>query len=312
MTSQLTLSRTVDPRPLDQWAPVSAELLGTQTRLVHGPRWQHRIIECGEGEPLVLIHGVGGHAETFARNMHALGRHFRVIAIDALYHGYSSKQPYDEVKRYDLQVDALVDLLDALGLAWAHVEGESMGAQIAFEFGLRYPDRAGKLVMNTGVGRVKLAKSDFPIPEGDYAELAELSAKAILEPGFEIMRRRLEWLVLEPERMTDEMAQIRLRLYEDPEINASMRRYFSIGQGKEDPWDITRPWGEADVKRFRPESLVFWTAHNPGEGPELGEYFANLVPGCQFYLMEDAAHWPQWERPEEHDQVLIDFIGSGR
>ena len=57
-----------------------------------------------------------------------------------------------------------------------------------------------------------------------------------------------------------------------------------------------------------PETLVFWTEHNPGQGPDYGEYVAGLIPGAKYYNMLDAAHWPQWEKPEEHDQVLIDFI----
>tara|TARA_B100000676_G_scaffold225036_1_gene222614 strand:+ start:1705 stop:2646 length:942 start_codon:yes stop_codon:yes gene_type:complete len=311
-TPHFSLSRTVDCQPLDRWSTIAVELLGCQTRMVKGPRWQHRVIECGSGEPLILIHGVGGHAETFARNMANLGQHFHVLAIDALYHGYSSKEPYDAKKRHDLQVDAVVDLMDAYGFERAHIEGESMGGQIAFEFGLRYPERSGKMIMNTGVGRVKLDKTDFVTPESDHSELAALSYQAITKPTFEIMRKRLEWLVVSPDRMTDEMAEIRVRLYQDPDINAAMRQFFSVDMGKDDPWDLDPQWVESDLKHFEPEGLVFWTEHNPGEGPDLGEYFASAIPGCKFYLMEDAAHWPQWEKPEEHDQVLIDFIKGGR
>ena len=47
-----------------------------------------------------------------------------------------------------------------------------------------------------------------------------------------------------------------------------------------------------------------------GEGPDIGEKFHSLIPESSYYCMEDAAHWPQWEHPEEHDQVLIDFIGG--
>ena len=63
-----------------------------------------------------------------------------------------------------------------------------------------------------------------------------------------------------------------------------------------------------DVQTFKPEALVFWTEHNPGQAPDYGEYVAGLIPGASFYNMLDAAHWPQWEKPEEHDQVLIEFI----
>lgn len=307
----LELSSHVEAKPLSDWKSVGVELLGCQTRIIQGERWRHRVIECGEGDPLILIHGVGGHAEAYARNMHALGKHFHVYAIDALYHGYSDEGPWDPERRHDYQVDALADLLDAEGHERAHMEGESMGAMLVFEFGLRYPERCGKLIFNTGYGwRVRLQETfDAPAAESSHDDLAALSLKAIIDPDFDTTRRRLEWLMADPDRMTDDMVDIRLRLYSTPEVSAKMRRWFKVDRPTgEDAWDLNILWEEEDLADYKPDSLVFWTEHNPGEPPALGEYFASLIPGCKFYNMLDAAHWPQWEKPEEHDQVLIEFI----
>ncbi|MFC5994346.1 alpha/beta fold hydrolase [Pseudonocardia hispaniensis] len=305
----LTLSKTVVCKPLTEWKSVATELLGTQTRFVQGKRWRHRVIECGDGEPLILIHGIGGHAETYARNLHNLAANgFHVYAVDALYHGFTDKQPYSDERRWDLQVDALADLIEGLGYSWAHIEGESMGAMITFEFGMRYPQMCGKLIMNTGFGAVDLKKTDFRTQPGGGVALQELSVQSVVNPTFETVRKRMEWLVASPDRMTDEMVEIRLRLYSFPEIYRSMQNVYWIGK----QWRWTPRWEEEDVAKFQPEALVFWTEHNPGQGPDYGEYVAGLIPGAKFYTMADAAHWPQWEKPEEHDQVLIDFIQGGR
>jgi 2-hydroxy-6-oxonona-2,4-dienedioate hydrolase/2-hydroxy-6-oxo-6-(2'-carboxyphenyl)-hexa-2,4-dienoate hydrolase len=301
-------STPVNPKPLEQWASVAVELLGTQTRFVQGPRWRHRVIEHGQGDPLVLIHGIGGVAETFARNVRNLGKHFHVYAIDALYHGYSSKEPFHGTDQHDLQVDALVDLLDGLGHAWAHVEGESMGAQLAFELGIRYPERAGKLILNTG-GQWRVNDPEFLYdPDSPDDALSDLSIKAVTEPTEERIRPRMEWLVARPERMTDEMVALRTRLYQDPEVNRSMRKVFGIDRTPGEPYGYPQVWDAAALAGYTAETLVFWTEKNPSEPPELGERFARMIPGARFYVMEDAGHWPQWEKPEEHDQVLIDFI----
>jgi 2-hydroxy-6-oxonona-2,4-dienedioate hydrolase/2-hydroxy-6-oxo-6-(2'-carboxyphenyl)-hexa-2,4-dienoate hydrolase len=207
-------------------------------------------------------------------------------------------------------VDAVVDLLEALGHEWAHVEGESMGAQIAFELGIRYPERAGKLILNTG-GQWRIRHPDFLYdPDSGSDELNELSVKAVTEPTEELIRPRMEWLVARPERMTDEMVALRTRLYQDPDVNRAMRRVFGIDRGPEG-FSYPQVWDEATVAAYTPETLVFWTSHNPSEPPELGERFARMIPGARFYVLEDAGHWPQWEKPEEHDQVLIDFITGG-
>lgn len=304
----LELSTPISARPLHEWPSVAVELLGTQTRFVQGEQWRHRVIECGEGEPLILIHGIGGHAETYARNLHNLAAHgFHVYAIDALYHGFTDKEPYSDEQRWDLQVDALADLIGGLGLDRAHIEGESMGAMIAFDFGMRYPQLCGKLILNTGFGLVNLKRTDFRTQPGGGKELEELSVRSVVSPTFDTVRRRMQWLVASPERMTDEMVHIRLRLYSFPDIYRSMQNVYWIGR----PWGLEPRWEEADLAKFQPEVLVFWTENNPGQGPDYGEYVASLLPDAWFYNMADAAHWPQWEKPEEHDQVLIDFIRDG-
>ena len=309
MVEVLELSKPVVCKPLDEWKSVAVELLGTQTRLVQGQRWRHRVIECGEsGEPLFLIHGIGGHAETFARNMHNLANNgFHVYAIDALHHGFTDKEPYDDEHRTDYQVEALADLIRALGYERVHIEGESLGGMLAFELGMKYPELCGKLILNTGIGQVALNKTDFRQQPGGGPELMELSVRSVVEPTFETVRKRLEWLVASPDRMTDEMVEIRLRLYSFPEIYASMQNIYMIGR----PWKGRMRWNEDDLAKFQPEVLVFWTELNPGQGPDYAEYVADRLPNAKFYNMQDAAHWPQWEKPEEHDQVLIDFILGG-
>jgi 2-hydroxy-6-oxonona-2,4-dienedioate hydrolase/2-hydroxy-6-oxo-6-(2'-carboxyphenyl)-hexa-2,4-dienoate hydrolase len=311
----LKLSKEVKARPLSEWPSIATELLGTQTKIIQGKQFRHRVIECGDsGEPLILIHGVGGHAETYARNLHNLKNNgFHVFAIDALYHGFSSHQPYVEDDRANKQAEALVDLIDALGFPYAHVEGESMGGAITMEFGMHFPERAGKLIMNTGVGGVNWLKTDFPENPGGGLTLAELSQASVLTPTFETVRKRMEWLVAEPSRMTDEMVDLRLRLYSFPDVYESMKRVYRVADDSPAEWSrnpMRRPikYQEADLQNWKPDSLVFWTEKNPGQGPAFGEYAASKIRGAKFYNMLDAAHWPQWEKPEEHDQVLIDFI----
>ena len=308
MTSTLSISQ-FNARPLSEWGSVAVELLGTQTRIVQGKEFYHRVIECGtQGEPLILIHGIGGHAETYARSLHNLANNgFHVYAIDALYHGFSSKGPRVD-NRTEKQADALADLIEALGYKWAHVEGESMGGSIAFVFGMKYPQMSGKLILNTGVGPLELKKDDFPQNPGGGTTLQELSQRSLLEPTFENVRARMEWLVAEPSRMTDEMVRIRMQLYSFPEVYDSIKWIYRLGQQWSAATAQQRTYTEEEIQEFKPQSLIFWTEKNPGQGPAFGEYVSNVIPGAKFYNMLDAAHWPQWEKPEEHDQVLIDFI----
>lgn len=312
MVKELQLTSRPLTRPLTDWGPISAELLGTQVRLIRGDRWEHRVIECGDdGEPLILIHGIGGHAEAYCRNWHNLARAgFHVYAIDALYHGYTSKQPRVPFgERTAVQADAVADLVRALGHSYAHVEGESMGADIAYEFGLRHPGLAGKLVLNTGFPGVRAPGHSSSGPAsgavgGGGSELMRLSRESVTSGSFDVMRRRMEWLVASPERMTDEMVRLRLRLYADPGINEAMRYVYRFGETMTPPPRRE----EAEIPQMKCPALVLWTEHNPGQDLDYGRYASTLLADGTFYGMSDAGHWPQWEKPEEHDQAVIEFI----
>lgn len=219
MAEHLKLTNSFVERPRDAWKSIATELLGTETRIVKGERWTHRIVEKGDGPPLFMYHGVGGHVEPYARTLPALAQDFRVIAVDALYHGFSSKEPWTGEDRLANQAAAYVDLLHALGYEKAVYEGESMGAMIGFEIGMRYPESVEKLILN-GFGVIETERKDFK-KQPYKGDLWDLSQKAVLDPTAENIRNRLWWLVHDNDSITDEMVELRQALYQTPEINAS-------------------------------------------------------------------------------------------
>ena len=277
-------------------------LMGATVRVVSGARYRTRVIEAGSGDPLILIHGVGSSAELFARNIMRLANDFHVYAIDALYHGYSSLEPYDAENRVERQAEAVLDFMDALDLAWAHIEGESMGAGMAFHIGLHHPERCGKLVLNSGSYYVNL-KREFPdMPEGNL--LVPLCRDSVTNFSRETVRRRMEYLVASPDHLTEELADVQYRLYAVPEIRESMARVYGISA----PRPRLMHYEEEVAATLRPPVLVLWTDRNRGAGPEVGEYLASVIPGAQYHLIANAAHWPQWEQPEQHDEIVAAFL----
>ena len=277
-------------------------LMGATVRVVSGARYRTRVIEAGSGDPLILIHGVGSSAELFARNIMRLANDFHVYAIDALYHGYSSLEPYDAEHRVERQAEAVLDFMDALNLAWAHIEGESMGAGMAFHIGLHHPERCGKLVLNSGSYYVNL-KREFPdMPEGNL--LVPLCRDSVTNFSRETVRRRMEYLVASPDHLTEELADVQYRLYTVPEIRESMAKVYGISA----PRPRLMRYEEEVAATLRPPVLVLWTDRNRGAGPEVGEYLASVIPGAQYHLITNAAHWPQWEQPEQHDEIVAAFL----
>src|SRR5882724_10408172 len=109
-----------------------------------------RVLDAGVGQPLVLLHGIGGHLEAYMHNVPVLSRHFRVIAYDMPGHGYSDGSVKDqELLDYTDHLAALLDLLD---LEAVSLNGESLGGWVSMKFAYAHPDRTRRIVLNTPGG----------------------------------------------------------------------------------------------------------------------------------------------------------------
>jgi pimeloyl-ACP methyl ester carboxylesterase len=280
------------------------DLLGTEVKFA-GKKYRTRIIETGreKSEAIILLHGGGGHAETYARNVVPLGENFHTIAYDLLWHGLSSKPEFDD--QYVLKfLDQVIDLMDDLGIEKANFEGLSFGGFITMLLALNYPKRVGKIVLNTTWGVVYQKGSISERPEASRATI-ERSKSSVLEPDREKVRKRLELLFADPSQVTDELVDVRLKLYSIPETQQALIKYYEYLWG-----DATNPYllSEEKLSQIRVPTMVLWTDKNPGLGEDAGRRLSRLIPGASFHLIKGAAHWPQWEKPREHDEAVRRFL----
>jgi pimeloyl-ACP methyl ester carboxylesterase len=273
-----------------------ADLLGSKVHYC-GHKYRTRVIEAGVGEALILLHGGGGHAEAFSRNVARLGQNFRTMAIDMLWHGLSSKPPYrgDAFAAY---ADQVIDLMDTLGIEKAHVEGEAIGGRVALWLGIHRPDRVLKLVLNN-TGGVRF-KDEAAAARGSVQAQYQTAANAAIENTTrESIRTRLERLMVTPDRVTDELVEVRYRFYSDPETNAAQRALRSSSAFE---------FSEEEVGTIKAPTLVLTTDGNPLRGPEAGQRLARIIPGAKFQLIRDSAIWMQWEKAEDHDRYVTAFL----
>ena len=101
---------------------------------------------AGQGEPVVCLHGLGGTKASFLTTIAALSGERQVIAMDLPGFGDSEK-PLGAAYDAPYFAEAVVGLLDGLGIEKAHLIGNSMGGRVAIEAGLLHPDRVLSLVL---------------------------------------------------------------------------------------------------------------------------------------------------------------------
>ena len=254
-----------------------------------------RILEAGEGEPMVLLHGTGGHIEAYARNIVELSEHFRVICVDMIGHGYTDKPdiPYG----IDVYSEHLKNVLDALGLAKVYLSGESLGGWVAAWFAAEHPEYVHSLVLNTP-GNVN-SKPEV------MAALKASTLKAVLEANYDNVKTRLEWLMYDKSQVTDELIEARYNIYTQPSYQQAVHNIVylqDVEARKKYTWDAS--W----CNKISVPTLLCWTDHDPTSTVEEGKMLLDLIPGSELAVIESAGHWPQWERVEEFNKVLIDYF----
>jgi 2-hydroxy-6-oxonona-2,4-dienedioate hydrolase len=270
------------------------DLIGADVYRLRG-RYITRVIEAGAGEPLLLLHGTGGHAENYARNIAPLARHFRVLAIDFLWHGRSQTSGFVAEILPPL-VDQVRDVLDTLRIERAHIEGQSLGGWVAMLFALAHPQRVSRLVLTTPMGYG---------PESDQTALRESSLVVLRDPSFENVRARMARILANPKVLTDEAIAVRHAFYNDPAVNAVQRQFIENYLGGEAPRRHRVSDGMA--ARIQAPTLVYWADHNPA--PEaLGRHLAKTIPDARFFCAPNTGHWAQFETPELHNRKVIDFL----
>jgi HOMODA hydrolase len=280
------------------------DFLGTEIRFISTPTYGNiRIAEAGRHHKDVILfqHGLNGHLEAYAKNILALSSRFHVIAFDYVGHGLSDKK----VDAYTPEVfaDQLKELMDALEIERAHLSGESLGGWVSGIFAARYPYRVNRLMLNTA-GGIPIVSDKGKADMANFMALNKANIDKV--PNRDTVTARMQWL-MHPNNhhlLKEELIDLRLRIYlandtrrVAPTINAVIQRH--------DEFLIP-------LESLQCETLFLWTVDNPIHDLEAARAAAERVSRSHFYLMQgDAAHWPQYELPDEFNTVTAQFFSTG-
>lgn len=263
------------------------DVAGVRTRYLH----------AGDesGPVLVLLHGSGGHAEAYVRNLEAHAQHFSTWAIDMLGHGYTGRPGHPlEIAHY---VEHLLAVLDTIGADRAHISGESLGGWVAARAAVDHPDRVDRLVLNTAGG----SQADPVV----MARIRTLSMAAVEDPTWPTVQARIKWLMADKTRGYDDLVASRQRVYRQPGFTAAMSDIMAL----QDPAIRARNLlGPAEYGAITAPTLVLWTSDDPTADVEEGSRIASMIPGARFEVMPGCGHWPQYEDAKTFNRLHVDFL----
>lgn len=259
---------------------------------------------AGEGNPetVVLLHGGGPGASSwsnFGRNIAVLADHFHIIAIDQPGYGLSDKHTeHEQYNRYS--ANAVLALLDHLGIRRPALVGNSLGGGTAVRLALDHPDRAGRLVL---MGPGGLSVNLFaPDPTEGVKLLGRFSAA----PTRENLERFLRIMVYNQQLITPELVEERFAVASTPEALAAARAMGKSFSGPD--FELGMMWRE--VYRLRQRVLLIWGREdrvNPLDGALVA---LKQIPRVQLHVFGQCGHWAQVEKFDEFNKLTIDFLGG--
>jgi 4,5:9,10-diseco-3-hydroxy-5,9,17-trioxoandrosta-1(10),2-diene-4-oate hydrolase len=257
----------------------------------------------GDAAPVVLLHGGGPGASgwsNFGRNLPVFAQGFRTLVPDLPGFGRSAKPPVTG-NYFTFAADALAGLLDALGIERAHLVGNSLGGGTAVRFALRYPERAGRLVLMApgGLGLNVLS----PDPTEGVRRLAAFGGPP--GPSREKLAAFLRTLVFDQRLVTDELIDER---YADAAAPESLAAMASLGASFFDPATAEDGMLWREAHRLRQRVLLVWGREdrvNPLDGALVA---LKLIRRAQLHVFGGCGHWAQLEKFDEFNRLVTGFL----
>ncbi|MFZ3183370.1 MAG: alpha/beta fold hydrolase [Pseudomonas sp.] len=277
---------------------------GMTSRTLTVGRRQIHLSEVGEGHPVLMLHGGGPGASgvsNYSRNIAALAQQFRVLVVDMPGYGQSTKG-VDRSDPFGDLAKAMLGLFDALQIEAAHVVGNSLGGACALRMALDAPNRVSALVL-MGPAGVNLTSSE-PTPGLklllDYYD----GEGPTLEKITSFIR---DYLVYDGSQVSDAMIEERYRSSIAPEVIAAPPLRRPESQEIALRMDFTR---DPRLSQCQVPTLVLWGADDKVNRPSGGETLRECMPNCDLHLFCKTGHWVQWERAEEFNAMVSNYLAA--
>ncbi len=258
-------------------------------------------IEKGEGNPLVLVHGIPTSSFLWRDMIEGLSAHGRVIAPDLPGFGFSDPPPTGDysVSHY---ARLLESFLEALSIEGATLVCHDFGGPIVLTYALRHPEKYQRLIildtfLHTDLPPWPLSMKIAKIwPVGEM--LMWLGGKSIARAG-------LEEGVIDKSRISEEIVQ----RYYMPDGNPDKLNKTMLGTLR---IDYIEDLGfiEENLSTIEKPTLILW-----GEGDTflplyLGERIHEDIKGSRMERIPDCGHFIPEDQPARATEIIVEFLSS--
>lgn len=256
-----------------------------------------RYEERGSGTAMVWAHGLGGTWQAWEGVMKFFRDRYRVIAYDARGHGSSEKPDRPEAYSQDIMMEDMRGVMDALDINRAIIGGHSMGANVALNFAIRYPERCiGVIPVGIGSG-----SSDREWWREWWGKLADIADGEGMEAFLDEMKKLPAWgTAFSNPEMAKQITETVLS--NSPKAIASVIR----GVQRERPSIFELA---PKLEKLPVATLVVMS---DGDTPvvECSQFMLKHIPRATLEVIPAKSHWTFDEAPTQFMQAVDRFVSS--
>jgi 2-hydroxy-6-oxonona-2,4-dienedioate hydrolase len=239
-----------------------------------------KYIEEGNGEPLILLHGLFGAISNFKGIIEGFKHQYKVIVpmlplfeLDILHTSVGGLEKF------------LVKFIEKMNYQNIHLLGNSLGGHVALVHVLKHPERIKTLILTGSSGLFENGMGDTYPKRGDYAYI----------------QRKTELTFYDPATATKELVD---EVYDIVNQRAKAIKIIALAKSA-----IRNNLGD-ELKGVKLPTLLIWGNDDTITPPFVGKEFQRLIPHSELHFIDRCGHAPMMERSEEFNTLLSAFLAK--
>ena len=237
-----------------------------------------KYVEEGEGEPLMLLHGLFGQLSNFEKLVEHF-KHTHKVVVPIL--------PLFELDILHTTVGGLAKhlhkFIEHRSFNNVHLLGNSLGGHVALVHTLKHPERIKSVILTGSSGLFENGMGDTYPRRGDY----------------EYIKKKTEVTFYDPKTATKELVD---EIFEITRNRLKVIKTISLAKSA-----IRNNLGE-ELNNIKQPTLLIWGNNDTITPPFVAREFNRLIPNSELYFIDKCGHAPMMEQPEEFNVILDKFL----
>lgn len=236
-------------------------------------------IEQGEGEVIVLLHGLMGAVSNFSNTIKALPKHgYRVILpMLPIYKLPILKTNVNELASF------VNNFTEDIGVDKFTVLGNSLGGHIGLILALKYPNKVSKLILSGSSGLYENTLGGTFPKRGSYSYIETKTQEVFFKP--ESATKELVDEVFETVNNREKV--IRVVMMAKSAMRTNMKK---------------------ELPKITQKTCIIWGKQDKITPPEVGREFNSDIPNSEIFWIDKCGHAPMIEQPEEFNNLLVSWL----